>query len=85
MELDKNEQIAVGELGEAVNVALEQSEIVAAALEKLRDLGLEPNLSVKLEIGLQRIGSLTGEFLEADKLDLTDEDMRTLQRMKIKI
>jgi hypothetical protein len=56
----------------------------------LREIGYEPNLSLKLEIGLQEVRSDAGfddadEFPEDLELDLTDEDLKTLRRMKIKI
>ena len=85
MKLDKREKQAVRELGDAVNVAVEQSEIVVEAMEKLHKLGLEANLLVKLEIGLQRIENFDGELFDESEPDFTDEDIRTLQRMKIKI
>ena len=48
--------------------------------------GYEPHLNLKLEIGLQEITftGQTGEFSENLELELTDEDVRTLRRMKIK-
>ena len=84
MELDKNAQRAVRELGEAINKAIESSERVADTIEYLRELGFEPNLMLKLEIGLQEINKESRDFHEEIELDLTDEDLRTLRRMKIK-
>lgn len=86
MELDGNEKLAVQELGNAINTAIEQSPTVADAIEYLRRMGFEPNLNLKLEISLQEIPDFvpTEELLEEENdLKLTDEDMRTLQRMKI--
>lgn len=84
MELDQTAKQAVRELGEAINAAVEKSLRVAEAIENLRELGYEPNLTLKLEIGLQAIGDGFGNSTEDIELDLTDEDLRTLRRMKIK-
>lgn len=85
MKLDKNAQQAVRQLGEAINQAIESSERVVEAIEYLRELGYEPNLMLKLEIGLQEINNDVPENVTEDiELDLTDEDRRTLRRMKIK-
>jgi len=84
MELDQNAKEAVKNLGEAINSAVEQSFAVRDAIETLRELGFEPNLTLKLEIGLQEITEYLGETPAETELDLTDEDLRTLRRMKIK-
>lgn len=85
MELDQNTQRAVRELGDAINSAVETSIRVSNAIECLREIGFEPHLNLKLEIGLQTL-SLNknqggGENFE---LDLTDDDLQTLRRMKIR-
>lgn len=85
MELDKNAKKAVRELGDAINAAVEKSLQVSEAIETLRGLGYEPNLTLKLEIGLQEIESSADDFPEEIELDLTDEDLRTLRRMKIRL
>jgi hypothetical protein len=85
MELDENAKQAVRELGDAINSAIEKSERVMEAIEYLREIGYEPNLSLKLEIGLleiERDGSMDAPDIG---LKLTDEDMRTLRSMKIRI
>ena len=86
MELDKNAKKAVRELGDAINAAVEKSVRVSDAIQNLRELGYEPNLTLKLEIGLQEISGeeAEDEFPEDIELDLTDEDLRTLRRMKIR-
>ena len=84
MELDQNAKDAVQNLGDAINSAVEQSAAVRTAIENLRELGFEPNLTLKLEIGLQEILSHPDRAAEEVELDLTDEDLRTLRRMKIK-
>ena len=84
MKLDGREKRAVNDLSEAINFAIEESPIVADAIEHLRNIGYEPNLNLKLEIGLQEI--LGGaEITEDISLELTEDDLRTLRRMKIKI
>lgn len=88
MELDENAKRAVRELGDAINSAVGNSERVAWAIEALRGLGYEPNLSLKLEIGLFEIvrEAATGEANAEDlSLELTDEDLRTLRGMKISL
>jgi hypothetical protein len=84
MELDENAKEAVQNLGDAVNLTVEQSFIVKTAIENLRGLGFEPHLTLKLEIGLQEIEGDFADFADEIELDLTDEDVRTLRRMKIK-
>lgn len=78
MELDDEAKDAVRELGDAVNEAIKTSGIVAEAIVRLREMGYSPNLTLKLEIGLD-------EIEEDSELELTDEDLRELRRMKIKI
>jgi len=85
MELDGKEKLAVKELGNAVNTAIEQSPVVADAIDQIRRMGFEPNLNLKLEIGLQELAE---EFVEPEtdlELDFTDDDLKTLRRMKIKV
>ena len=86
MELDQTAKKSVRELGDAINAAVEKSTRVAEAIETLRELGYEPQLTLKLEIGLQEItgGSSFEDFPEEVELDLTDEDVQTLRRMKIR-
>jgi hypothetical protein len=85
MQLDDDAKKAVRELGDAINSAVEKSGRVVDAIEYLREIGYEPHLNLKLEIGLQEI-TFTDEQPEefTENLELTDEDVRTLRRMKIK-
>ncbi len=85
MELDKNAKTAVRELSEAINSAIEKNMRVADAIRYLREIGYEPNLTLKLEIGLQEIEDDFDDFPEEIELELTDEDLRTLRRMKIRL
>ncbi len=88
MELDQNAQEAVRNLGAIINSAIEKSFEVTRAIERLRELGYEPNLTLKLEIALQEIGVNIEEFpgeIEDIELELTDEDVQALRRMKIRL
>ena len=87
MELDEQAKQAVREIGEAINNAIEKSATVADAIERVRAMGYEPNLTLKLEIGLQEIGAenRADDFIGDVELELTDGDIRTLRRMKINI
>lgn len=82
---DEAKQI-VQEIGTAINAAVEKSSDVAAAIERLREAGFEMELTLRLEIGLRQIGE-TGEMDQRDEalLELTDDDLRTLRSMKIRI
>lgn len=92
MELNEEAQEVVRELGAAINSAIEQSPRVTAAIEHLREIGYELQLTLKLEIGLREI-DFDGDEDENDtwspdeelRLELTDEDLRTLRRMKIRL
>ena len=85
MELDKNAKTAVRELSDAINAAIEKNLRVADAIKNLREIGYEPNLTLKLEIGLQEIFDDFDDYPEEIELELTDEDLRTLRRMKIRL
>ncbi len=96
MEIDDKSKDIVQELGAAINAAIERSSDVAAAIERLRDAGYETELSLRLQIGLRHIGAAeeesptddlaTGDTFETTTtLELTEEDRRTLRRMKIRV
>ncbi|QQS40972.1 MAG: hypothetical protein IPM63_16635 [Acidobacteriota bacterium] len=85
MSLHEKQNKAVQELGDAINSAIENSPVVADALEHLRRLGYEADLNVKLEIRLQEVEEPIGDTPEAVELELTEEDRRTLRRMKIRV
>ncbi|HKZ01857.1 MAG TPA: hypothetical protein VJ180_06445 [Pyrinomonadaceae bacterium] len=84
MDIDDEAKEIVREIGTAINESVENSAKVAEAIERLRDAGYEMELTLRLEIGLRpHAGDDDGE---ADAtLDLTDEDVQVLQRMKIRI
>jgi hypothetical protein len=84
LEIDDDAKEIVREIGTAINESVENSSKVAEAIERLRDAGYEMELTLRLEIGLR---PHAGEETEAGDatLDLTDEDVQVLQRMKIRI
>lgn len=89
MELDEEAQTVVNELGAAINAAIERSERVSAAIQNLRSVGYELQLTLKLEIGLREVddNGETNDWQPEEnfRLELTDEDLRTLRRMKIRL
>jgi hypothetical protein len=84
MEMDDDTKQLAEEVGAAINESVQQSPTVAAAIERLREAGFEMELTLKLEIGL-RPHRDESDSESAGSLELTDEDMRVLQAMKIKI
>ena len=85
MEIDDDAKEIVREIGTAINESVENSSKVAEAIERLRDAGYEMELTLRLEIGLRpHTGEEDGEARDTT-LDLTDEDVQVLQRMKIRI
>jgi hypothetical protein len=86
LEIDDKAKEIVHEIGTAINSAVEDSSRVADAIERLREAGYEMELTLRLEIGLRPHDEEDSEAETSDAdLDLTDEDLRTLRRMKIRI
>ena len=83
MEIDDEAKEIVREIGTAINDSVENSPKVAEAIERLRDAGYEMELTLRLEIGLRP--HIEDDDLGQTTLDLTDEDVQVLQRMKIRI
>ncbi len=84
MDIDDEAKELVQELGSAINNAVGNSMEVADALERMRSAGYETELTLRLEIGLrQREGDHEDTSIEA-RLELTDEDRRTLRSMRIR-
>ncbi|MBA3241095.1 MAG: hypothetical protein H0T60_07685 [Acidobacteria bacterium] len=84
MDINDDAKEIVKELGAAINAAVESSPQVAEAIERLREAGYEMELTLRLEIGLrERDGEEADEGGDA-RLELTDEDRRTLRSMKIR-
>ena len=85
LEIDDDAKEIVRDIGTAINESVENSSKVAEAIERLRDAGYEMELTLRLEIGLRpHAGEEEGGERDAT-LDLTDEDVQILQRMKIRI
>jgi hypothetical protein len=85
LEINDEAKEIVQELGEAINSAVENSSEVAAAIERLRGAGYEMELTLRLEIGLREHGGGEEEGGEdSARLELTDEDRRTLRSMRIR-
>ena len=83
--MDEHTKQLAEEVGSAINESVQQSPSVAEAIERLREAGFEMELTLKLEIGLRpHSQEETGSDSEGS-LDLTDEDLRVLRSMKIKI
>jgi hypothetical protein len=83
MEIDDDAKEIVREIGSAINESVENSKQVADAIERLREAGYEMELTLRLEIGLRPHAD---DETESDTtLDLTEEDLQVLQRMKIRI
>ncbi len=84
MDIDDDAKEIVRDIGTAINESVENSSKVAEAIDRLREAGYEMELTLRLEIGLRPHAGEEGE--ESDTtLDLTDEDVQVLQRMKIRI
>ena len=84
MEIDDDAKEIVREIGSAINESVEKSTKVAEAIERLREAGYEMELTLRLEIGL-RPHAEDESVAEGATLDLTEEDLQVLQRMKIRI
>ncbi|HEV7375274.1 MAG TPA: hypothetical protein VGN95_11195 [Pyrinomonadaceae bacterium] len=85
MDINDEAKEIVQDLGAAINSAVEQSTQVAEAIERLREAGYEMELTLRLEIALRQHSDDDEAESEDTTLELTDEDMRTLRRMKIRI
>ena len=85
MEINDDAKEIVREIGTAINESVENSAQVAEAIERLRDAGYEMELTLRLEIGLRPHADEEDGEEHDTSLDLTDEDVQVLQRMKIRI
>lgn len=83
LEIDDDAKEIVREIGTAINESVENSPSVAEAIERLREAGYEMELTLRLEIGLRPHANDESEG--EGTLELTDEDVQVLQRMKIRI
>jgi len=83
LDIDDEAKEIVRDIGTAINESVENSSKVAEAIERLRDAGYEMELTLRLEIGLRP--HATDDADGDASLELTDEDVQVLQRMKIRI
>jgi hypothetical protein len=86
MDIDDDAKEIVREIGTAINESVENSTKVAEAIERLREAGYEMELTLRLEIGLRpHAGDDDDDTSAENSLELTEEDLQILQRMKIRI
>ena len=86
MELDDYVKELAEQVGTAINESVQDSPAVAAAIDRLREAGFDMELTLKLEIGLRPQSEDDAREQASDgSLELTDEDLRILRSMKIKI
>jgi len=85
LEIDDDAKEIVREIGTAINESVENSTKVAEAIERLREAGYEMELTLRLEIGLRPHAGDDDADSDRATLDLTEEDLQVLQRMKIRI
>ena len=84
--MDEETRRLAEEVGTAINESVQQSAAVAAAIERLREAGFEMELTLKLEIGLRpHVSNDEPASEDNGSLDFTEEDLRVLRSMKIKI
>ncbi len=85
MQLNEDAKKAVDILGDSINSAVGDSGKVADAIENLRAIGYEPHLTLRLEIALDKIEDNDYDFADNfSELEITEDDLRTLQKLKIK-
>jgi hypothetical protein len=85
LELDDYVKELAEQVGTAINESVQDSPTVAAAIERLREAGFDMELTLKLEIGLRPQTDDEREPQSDGSLALTEEDVRILRSMKIKI
>jgi hypothetical protein len=85
MEIDDDAKEIVREIGTAINESVENSTKVAEAIERLREAGYEMELTLRLEIGLRPHAGDEDAISDTANLELTEEDLQVLQKMKIRI
>ncbi|HEU4509406.1 MAG TPA: hypothetical protein VFR78_14265 [Pyrinomonadaceae bacterium] len=85
MEIDDEAKEIVREIGTAINESVENSTKVAEAIERLREAGYEMELTLRLEIGLRPHAGDDEVVSDGANLELTEEDLQVLQKMKIRI
>jgi hypothetical protein len=84
LEISDEAKEIVQALGAAINAAVEGSHEVSDAIERLRRAGYEMELTLRLEIGLREHQPDAPAPDREARLELTDEDRRTLRSMRIR-
>jgi len=82
--MDEETKRLAEEVGTAINESVQQSAMVAAAIERLREAGFEMELTLKLEIGLRPHMMDDQPSESSGSIEFTEEDLRVLRSMKIK-
>jgi hypothetical protein len=86
MEMDEETRRLAEDVGTAINESVQASASVAAAIERLREAGFEMELTLKLEIGLRPQDDDDDSVEDrARTMDFTEEDLKILRSMKIRI
>ena len=86
MEMDEDTRRLAEDVGTAINESVQASASVAAAIERLREAGFEMELTLKLEIGLRPQDEDEESEDESPRaMKFTEDDLRILKSMKIKI
>jgi hypothetical protein len=85
LELDDYVKELAEQVGTAINESVQESSSVAAAIDRLREAGFDMELTLKLEIGLRPQSEGESKQSSDGSLELTEEDLRILRSMKIKI
>lgn len=85
MEMDEYTKRLAEEVGTAINDSVQNSASVAAAIDRLREAGFEMELTLRLEIGLRPQAENQAETGTSESFELTEDDLRVLRSMKIKI
>ena len=83
--MDEETKRLAEDVGTAINESVRDSAAVAAAIERLREAGFEMELTLKLEIGLRPHSEDEDDQPSSGSFELTDEDLRILRSMKIRI
>jgi len=85
MEIDDDAKEIVREIGSAINESVENSTKVAEVIFCQQKAAYEMELTLRLEIGLRPHAGEDDGDADGTTLDLTEEDLQVLQRMKIRI
>ncbi|HYX27484.1 MAG TPA: hypothetical protein VE863_02875 [Pyrinomonadaceae bacterium] len=84
--MDEETRRLAEDVGTAINESVQASASVAAAIERLREAGFEMELTLKLEIGLRPQDDDDDSVEDrARTMDFTEEDLKILRSMKIRI